>query len=197
MPVNEVIYVEGLPASGKTCLIGRLTLQSPHIFAGVNEYIDPDAAEEALVEGDETYFMRNDEQKYWMARASGLTCLVDRGHLSTLLYNRALKHVRGVETVDVDTWYEETILAGGMLPDAYIHLDTEPITSLKRRPPKEWDNVWDDKDALAFAKQGYHDYMSYRESEVPVLRLTADRMNFAEIDKEVTAFLLSDVQLNI
>jgi thymidylate kinase len=194
MSSAEVIYVEGLPGSGKTTLIGRLALRHPGLFNTIGEYVDPGEATAAVAASDETYFTRNDVNKYRAARASLLPCLVDRGHLSTLLYNQAHELVQGHTIVDVDTWYRETILGQGMLPDAYIHLDTEPITSLKRRPPAvDWINIWDDERALTFARQGYADLMAGPEASVPVLRLQADRMNFTEIDTAVMSFLMEQV----
>jgi thymidylate kinase len=189
---SEAVYIEGLPASGKTTLIGRMALRFPDALTTIGEYVHPEEATAALANNDETYFMRNDTLKHDLARSATRTCLVDRGHLSTVLYNKAHQAIYGQSLVDVDTWYADTILGEGKLPDVYIHLDTDPLTSLKRRPPAEnWLNMWDDPQALAIARQGYRDYMEQFESEVPVLRLPADQMNFAEIDQEVSQFLLN------
>jgi|ADGO01.1.fsa_nt_gi hypothetical protein len=125
MPKPGVVYVEGLPGSGKSTLLERLSrsIAGLHI---VTEYIDPVEADEAISADDEEYFLRNDERKYRVARGTGGLCLVDRGHLSTILYNEGHQLVTGTLPVDVHTWYRDTILRNGMLPDAYIHLDTPP-----------------------------------------------------------------------
>lgn len=184
----KVVYVEGLPGSGKTTLLERLPLVVRGLHT-IGEYVDNVASDQAIKVDDEEYFLRNDERKYRAARAVGGLCLVDRGHLSTLLYNKAYERIKDQQQVDVDAWYHGIILAQGMLPDAYIHLDTLPDTSLRRRPRASWDNMWDYPEALALARQGYRDYLGTYESHVPVLRLDADALTIPQIDVQVTEFL--------
>src|SRR6185369_7824262 len=142
MAKSNVVYVEGLPGSGKTTLLKRLSLIVPNLTV-VSEYVNPTEADEAISEDDEGYFLANDERKWRTARVAGGACVVDRGHLSTVLYNKAHERIKGEHQVDVDTWYHGRILPTNMQPDAYGHLDTVPETPLRRRPTAGWDNMWD------------------------------------------------------
>lgn len=194
MSKNKVVYIEGLPGSGKSTLIERLSLRFPDLHT-IGEYIDTTNSVDALNDGDETFFVRNDENKYKTARLKAGLCIVDRGHLSTILYNKAYEKIKGQLPVDVDRWYSDKILAGNMLPDAYIHLDTVPATSLARRAKSDWDNMWDYEEALEFASIGYREYMAKYEAHIPVLHLSADSLSIEQVDAEVIKFLgLEDVK---
>lgn len=189
MKKAEVVFIEGLPGSGKTTLLERLVTNIPGLHV-VGEYVDPTEADEAISESDETYFLKNDERKYRVARSAAGLAIVDRGHLSTILYNEGHELVTGKPQVDVATWYKDTILRQGMLPDAYIHLDTAPETTFARRPPTtEWDNMWDRREVLEHAREGYRDYMAFYERDVPVLRLPADEMTIPQVETAVMTFL--------
>lgn len=188
----DVVYVEGLPGSGKTTLLNGLGAQ----FAGlhiVGEYADPVAADEAISVDDESYFLKNDERKYRTARTVGGLTLVDRGHLSTVLYNEGHEMVMGERTVDTGSWYKETILRKGMLPDAYILLETPPGTTFSRRPPTtDWDNMWDKREVLEYAVDpvtGYLGYMGMYERDVPVLTIQADHLGVEEVQDKALEFL--------
>ncbi|HET8670685.1 MAG TPA: AAA family ATPase [Candidatus Saccharimonadales bacterium] len=189
MPKLEVVYVEGLPGAGKSTLLEGLAERMPGIHL-VGEYVDPTEADGAISQDDEEYFLRNDERKYRVARSAGGLAIVDRGHLSTILYNEGHELVTGRRQVDVATWYTDRILRDGMLPDAYIHLDTPPETTFARRPPTtDWDNMWDHREVLDHARAGYRDYMAFYERDVPVLRLPADQMSVEEVRDSVISFL--------
>lgn len=95
--------------------------------------------------------------------------------------------------MDVSAWYRDRILRYGMLPDAYIHLDTVPATTLQRRPPTtDWDNMWDHESVLEHARRGYRDFMAFYERDVPVLRLRADDMSPEDVVNEAITFLDSE-----
>lgn len=185
----EVVYVEGLPGAGKSTLLEGLAESVPGIHL-VGEYVDPTEADGAISEDDEEYFLKNDERKYKLARSVGGLAVVDRGHLSTILYNEGHELVTGHQQVDVATWYKDRILRGGMLPDAYVLLDTAPETTFARRPPTtEWDNMWDRREVLDHARAGYREYMEFYERDVPTLVLPADQMSANEVRESVLSFL--------
>lgn len=187
----EVIYFEGLPGSGKTSLINLISASYPNIFSTVGEYVDPVGGLEASVRYDQRYFLANDELKYKLARESGKPCLVDRGHLSTVLYSLAYTRIRGNHDLSyVVDWYFDTILENGMLPDQYIYLDIAPETSLARRARSlDWDNMWDHKEALIFARDNYPIYMRTYESNVQVFTLNSDRQSLREMQNEIVIYL--------
>ena len=191
----EVVYFEGLPGSGKTSLIKQMAASHPDRFTTVDEYVDPNEASSASIQYDQTFFLANDELKYKLARRSEKPCcLVDRGHLSSVLYSLAYTRIRGDRDLPyVVDWYFDRILKDGMLPDRYIYLDISPETSLARRTRTlGWDNMWDHKDALVFARENYPIFMRTYELGVPVLTLNSEQQSLPEMQEEVVVFLASE-----
>lgn len=191
----EVIYFEGLPNSGKTTLIKQIITSYPGALMSVDEYIHPGKDKESNFES-QRFFMENDEMKYRLARESGRRCLVDRGHLSTVLYTHAYNRIRGdLDLSYVDEWYFGKILKDNMLPDLYILLDISPQTSLRRkRGPVDWNNMWDHIAALDFARENYPRYMGLYEPEVPVITLSSDSMTIPELRREIANLLGMDIR---
>lgn len=190
----EVIYFEGLPGSGKTSLTDLVSVSHSDVFKKVSEYVVPVEALEASVQYNQRYFQTNDELKYKLARECGKTCLVDRGHLSTVLYSLAYNRIRGDQDLSyIIDWYFDRILKERMLPDRYIYLDISPETSLARRARSlDWDNMWEHKEALIFARENYPILMQTYESEIPVYTLNSDSQSLPEMQKKIVVFLASD-----
>lgn len=186
----EVIYFEGLPCSGKTTLTRQLSVEYPRDVHSIPEYIHPVLLKEGGSD-DQKIFMENDELKYYTARQSSLQCLVDRGHLSTILYTHAYNEIRADRDLKfVDDWYFGTIIKNSMLPDRYVLFDIPAEISLKRRKALlNADNMWDHVEALQFARKQYPRYMGEFESHIPVLTLNSDSMNIAELKTELIKFL--------
>ena len=188
--VLMIIYFEGLPGSGKTTLIRHLVQEHPGLFQFVPEYLDPAAAEQASSAKDQAYFLHNDEAKYAAARTCDHIALVDRGHLSTILYNEAHELLKGQPLVDTTAWYQQTVLAKHLLPDLYVYLDTCPQTTFSRRPKtKNWDNIWDYEAALELARQRFHAHIKAHESHIPVLTLAADTLSITHMEQTVMHYL--------
>jgi len=191
----EVVYFEGLPGTGKTTLVTQLANSRPDILVPVNEYVHPgkDIPENYK---NQRFFMENDELKYKAARESGRRSLVDRGHLSTVLYTHAYRQIRGDQDLSyVDDWYTGKILKDKMLPDMYILLDIPPELSMARRI-RELDpdnNIWDHLQALNFARENYPRYMGLFEPSVPVLTLSSHTMTIVDLKKEIAAILGIDM----
>ncbi len=185
----EIIYFEGLPRSGKTTLTNQLSREYPQL-AAVGEYIHP-ALEDESNWANQRIFMENDELKYKVAQAYGKQCLVDRGHLSTLLYTHAYNLIRGDKDLSyVDDWYAGTILKNKMLPDMYIYLDIPAEVSFNRRTiPLDLDNMWDHLEALNFARENYPRYIGTFEPNVPLITLSSHTLCIAELKTEVATIL--------
>lgn len=180
-----VVYIEGLPGGGKTTLVHQTAELYPTIFDAIPEYIDRQAGNKASERTDQAYFLKNDEAKYRQARNSDKISLVDRGHLSTVLYCKAFEMIIGQRLIDVDDWYVNHILAKGMLPDLYVHLIVAPRTTFARRPKTlTWNNMWDYEVALNFARTQFMKYVQEYE-HVPVLELNADVQSINEIREAV------------
>jgi len=190
MKNHEVVYFEGLPRSGKTTLTGELAAENPHILLKIDEYVHPALTIDGIWD-DQRIFMENDELKYLIARASGQQCLVDRGHLSTLLYSHVYNQIKADRDLKfVDDWYFGKILKNTMLPDRYVFLDVTPETSLaRRRVPLDTNNMWDHLEALKFARENYPRYMGTYESEIPVLTLSSSLMTISELKNKLVPFL--------
>jgi thymidylate kinase len=187
----KVITVEGLQGAGKTTLIQCLATDHPEMFAIVREISDPEGMMEATRRGDRTFFLRSDEEKIRSARQSTKPfCLSDRGHLSTVIYSRALTEFEGSDQSHVEEWYSRRILLGdGMLPDAYVLLDCDPQTSRSRRGLQGY--IWDNFHALTFARNMYPHYMQTHESHIPVCTLNSAVMTTHELQREVLTFVSS------
>lgn len=186
----EVIYFEGLPFSGKTSLTSQIAREHPDEFASVEEYTHPDKDIPGIFDYQE-FFMRNDELKYRIARECGKRCLVDRGHLSTVLYSHAYNRIKGYRDLSfVDDWYTEKILRENMLPDMYIHLDVSPETSIARRTGElTEDNMWDHLEGLKFARTHFPLYVAMYEPHVPVITLDSENKSIAELKNDVESVL--------
>lgn len=186
-----VIYFEGLPGGGKTTLITNAAIDYPELFTAIPEYLNAQAALEASKAKNQTYFWSNDEDKYRAARGSRKIALVDRGHLSTVIYSRAYTLLKDNVLADTDEWYENTILANGMLPDLYVHLSVSPKTTFARRPKTlSWDNVWDYPEALTYARQELRRLIQVYE-QVPILEIDADTLTIPEVQKKFIETLFS------
>ncbi len=186
----EVIYFEGLPFSGKTSIVTQIAQEHPDEFIAVEEYIHPDKNVPGVFDYQE-FFMRNDELKYRIARECGKRCLVDRGHLSTVLYSHAYGKIKGDRDLSfVDEWYIEKILGNNMLPDMYVHLDVSPETSMARRTGAlAEDNMWDYVEGLQFARTHFPLYVALYESHIPVLTLDSEIKSVAELKTDVVSAL--------
>ncbi len=186
----EVIYFEGLPFSGKTSITSQIAEEYPDEFASVEEYTHPDKDIPGIFDYQE-FFMRNDELKYQIARACERRCLVDRGHLSTVLYSHAYNRINDDRDLAfVDDWYRGKILRENMLPDMYIHLDVSPETSIARRTgPLVEDNMWDHLEGLQFARTHFPLYVAMYESHIPVITLDSESRSISELKTDVELIL--------
>ncbi len=191
----EVIYFEGLPGSGKTSLTRQIASDHPQVFMSVDEYVHPEKNVEANFD-DQRFFMENDELKYQMARESGRRCLVDRGHLSTLLYTHAYNRIKGDRDLTyVDEWYFGRILRDKMLPDLYVLLDIpEELSLIRASDPNDLSNMWNHMETLRFARENYPRYMGLCEPSVPVLALSSDSMTLSQLRNEIVDFIGLDIR---
>jgi len=186
----ELICFEGLPASGKTTLIRQIAGEYPSHFSAINEYIHPALLKDPDINGQQV-FIENDELKYQLARECGKRCLMDRGHLSTVLYSHAETMIKGEKDLSyVDDWYFDKILKARMLPDLYVLLDIPAELSLARRNnPFDSNNIWDYITALKYARSKYHEYMRVFESDVPVLVLDSESMSLPLLKQNILSLL--------
>lgn len=178
---NIVIYVEGIPASGKTTTLNGLSRKFPDRVLYIPEYINQE-----VMSGGQDWFMRNDEMKWQMARGSGKEfTFVDRGHLSTIIYSLAeFKIKQKKEVLRVLNWYFESILSPKRLPDDYVFLKADPMISLQRRKHLLTpDNMWDYQEALELANSCYPVLMGY-ELGVNLLTIPADSLSLDQIEQK-------------
>lgn len=186
----EVIYFEGLPRTGKTTLTTQIASLYPHLFISIAEIVHP-GQNIATNWDSQFFFMENDEMKYKMARESGKRCLVDRGHLSTVLYSHAYDKLVGDRDLTyVNQWYFGKILKHNMLPDLYVLLDAPPEVSLQRKIDSfDMQNMWDHVEGLEYARENYPRYMGMFEPSVRVLTLSSASMTLDQLKNELVGFL--------
>jgi uridine kinase len=55
-----IVYVEGIPASGKTTVLKRIANRYPEKVLYIPEYVNVEEGKQAEKTGDQTYFMKND-----------------------------------------------------------------------------------------------------------------------------------------
>lgn len=187
-----IVYVEGIPASGKTSVIQALSTQYSAIVAGIPEYIDAALGKQAETSHDQGYFMRNDELKWLSAiKSSKKINLVDRGHLSTLIYNLAeYKFNNYTKGLDAYVWYKNIVLKNNRLPNRYILLRNTPSISLSRRKELyDSRNMWDKEEVLDYCNRMYLELISEFESQIPITVIETIPFSLAEVIKEVKKIL--------
>jgi thymidylate kinase len=183
-----VVYFEGIPRSGKSTLINNLALRFPDRVTPITEYVDTDAAHKAEKTDAQTYFVENDELKYSLARSSTKKLsLVDRGHLSTVVYNLLRWFCASkTDSKNVLYWYHKRILKEQMLPDLYILLSTSPSMSFSRRTmPLSADNMWDREASLDLATTYFPRLINKYEASVPVLTLDSTSLSLAQLEESI------------
>jgi|GEM_PF-2366373 len=189
MKESLIVYVEGIPASGKTTTLNRLAKEFPDRIAVIPEYVNSEE-----MNNDQGWFMKNDEMKLQKARESGKEItFVDRGHLSTVIYSLAEVKIRDTKNVsNVFDWYFETILPNKQLPDYYVLLLTDPTLSLQRRAHLLTpDNMWDYPEALTLANRTYLEYMNAYEASIPRLTIVTQPLTLDQLaQKFITQFKL-------
>ncbi len=191
MKKNKIIYVEGVPASGKTTIVKKLYEKFDNTIDIIPEYINLADGSKAEISHDPNYFRNNDEMKWQIASQSKKSyTFVDRGHLSTVIYNLAeFKIAKKIENLEIIDWYFEKILANNCIPDYYILLQTNPINSLKRRQrllgPH---NMWEHEKALHFANEYYVKLIRSYEPKSKILILNTDIFNLNQIEEKIIEY---------
>lgn len=183
-----IVYVEGIPASGKTTVLKRIEKRFPESILYVPEYVNVEEGKRAEMSDDQGYFMRNDGLKWRTARESTKDItFVDRGHLSTVIYNlAAFQMLHTIECLNVVRWYFEDVLANNRLPDSYVFIRTEPSASLdRRRHLLTPDNIWDHQEALEFANEFYPKMMKTYELAIPILTVLANSMTVDQVEQHL------------
>lgn len=182
MKESMIVYIEGIPAGGKTTTLNRLSKKFPDRLSIVSEYVNSEEAQ-----SDQSWFMRNDEMKLEMAKGSKKEFVfVDRGHLSTVIYSLAEARIKGDnDGLKVFDWYFGTILPRKQLPDYYIFLRTNPELSLKRRAHLlTKDNMWDYQEALELANNSYPAFMNKYEQTIPLLTIHTDQLTLDQLEEQ-------------
>lgn len=183
-----IIYIEGIPASGKTSVIKSLASKYPTRLDGIPEYIDVKSGRIAEKTHNQEYFMQNDTLKWRNARKSKKEfVLVDRGHLSTLIYSLAeFKFQNTIERLDTYSWYIESILRNKRLPDKYLIFKNEPRTSMLRRQAKNnSENMWDKEEVLEYCNTMYLQLIKKYEKSIPMLIIDTSKLTLNQIEKKV------------
>lgn len=191
MRKNKIIYIEGIPASGKSTLIESLSSKYNKDIDIIPEYINIDQGKKAEVSHDPDYFKKNDVIKWLMAAKSKKKLIfVDRGHLSTVIYNLAeFKISKKIESLKIIDWYFETILKNNYLPDYYVLLETKPAVSLKRRTKlMGLHNIWEHEDALGLANEYYIRLIRSYETKSKLLIIKTDFLSIDRIEQKIIEY---------
>lgn len=102
--MKKIVFIEGLPTVGKTYLINeirKMNLQNIHV---VDELINPDI-KNAFIDSEDK-FLKNDELK--INKYNDGTIIIDRGPISTLVYNQALHLIDNkYDASYVEDWFKQ------------------------------------------------------------------------------------------
>jgi len=188
MKNNTVVYVEGIPASGKTTIINRLLGKFNRLIDIVPEYVDSREGKRAEITHDPNYFIKNDEAKWQLSQESNKKFVfVDRGHLSTVIYNLVEVRIKkNIDRLKILDWYFDSILGKNRLPSYYILLQADPLISLKRREKFFVShNIWDYQESLEFANDYYIKFLESYETTVPKLIIQANKLSLNQIEDKI------------
>ena len=81
--MKKIIFIEGLPGVGKTYLVNKIKAMNLDNVYVVDELINPDI--DNPFTDEEEIFLKNDEMKVYKHDKG--TIIIDRGPISTLVYN--------------------------------------------------------------------------------------------------------------
>ncbi len=153
---NQCFFLEGLPGTGKTTLSNELRKD----ILSVDEILTPEKLAQYHNTKNQSYFLSNDENKIRFALESDKSCFIDRGPLSTLLFNLCKcivdeKH----DPTEVVSWYKNTItplIFNGEKKFKFIVIDIPPDISLSRKSRSiNQNDPWADPISLGLIREMY------------------------------------------
>ena len=104
--MKKIIFIEGLPTVGKTYLVNeirKIKLKNVHI---VDEIINKEILSPKTDSEDK--FIKNDEMKVNKYKSG--TIIIDRGPISTLVYNQLLHLIdNSYDATYIEKWFEQFI----------------------------------------------------------------------------------------
>lgn len=187
-----VIYLEGLPGSGKSSLVNKLIKQDSSKYVSVPEVIE----EKKLVEKHNTFeqdfFLKNDSVKYEMAMkiiGKKHNVVIDRSPLSTYIFNilKSKKLQQPISKI-IEDWFQELWprVSSGSL---FVYLKVNPNMSLIRKARLSdnndpWANIHD----LDEADKLYLKYLSLLPQK-NVLYVDSDNKSLEIVLYEITKFV--------
>lgn len=180
-----IVFFEGVACAGKTSLIKRIRETSKKELFCIEEL--PNGYEISV---DKNKFcMDNDENKCQSAlkNTKNKIVLVDRGYLSTIVYNYIeYKFDISEEYFNTISWYFESIANRKLVkPDLYVYINLDKKTAIHRakklgRFAKGIAWFYGPKTANIY----YKNFFKYFEPEIPILELSGNH----QIDEMVKAF---------
>lgn len=129
--MKKIIFIEGLPGVGKTYLINEIKKINIKDLYLVDEIINPDINNPFI--DAEDLFLKNDEMK--VSKYNEGTIIIDRGPISTLVYNQVLKKIDdNYDLTIIENWFEQFI-------DLY---KSDSVFTYYLNNPKEYNPSLDD-----------------------------------------------------
>ena len=177
----RIFVLEGLPGAGKTSILKNL---SQEVFI-IDEILNPMIVSEVS-------YLENDFRKLDRAKQSGGVALIDRCYPATLAHNYARFYLDGSSD-----YYEllsklcQYKLSGAVAPDAYIYIQINPETSLRRKGrPFNPNNIWTSPEHLRIMSKYYEYYFKLIEPNIPCFIVNGN-LSELEIINKVKSLILA------
>lgn len=153
---NQIIVLEGLPASGKTSLANYLRDQ--HGLLKVNESLGQLGANDTT---DQKIVFEETLQKYAQAKQTQGLSIIDRGYPSMLAWDYCAEKLGYADDLTEKTkWIKQSIKSGELFePLLYVYLSVQPEKSLIRRPRQETKiDVWSGLRGMQYCLEYYESF---------------------------------------
>jgi thymidylate kinase len=164
---NLVISFEGLPGSGKTTLINKLSDSYSvieEIYLKENDFCN--------LKYEKSFYILNDISKITKGKQSFGICFIDRLFPSTLGYEY-IKLMNRKENCYYITFQKIlSYIDMNLVPDLYIFIETDIDKSIKRKECINKNNIWGNKNDLELMNKFYNYYFEFLESNTDVIKIS-------------------------
>jgi thymidylate kinase len=172
---RQIICFEGLPGSGKTTLINMLKESNPeHIFV-IPEILGEISNED--LNSNQNFYYENDKMKFQQAFESSFPyILIDRGPISTLVYNYGKSKITGdyQEYHQLMGMYFDDFSKSKKFATTYVYIKTDISKSNERVSSNIGANYWGDKKSLEYIDEAYLSLIKVLSPESTIFQMNSN-----------------------